>query len=213
MSEFFVGYTKDELVDLCRAKGVTGHSKKKVHELIELLMKAGIQPEKKGTAKEPKPKAAEAAEAEPKEDDTTSVTSSTSNTSHEYFFRASWPDVLPHLEDASVQLVIADPATDSHWVRECIRVLEPDGTLAIRGLSTVPTGIPSAYRTSWVTVGNHTILIVAQDAYTTTAKTLESFYEGLVAATRPDAMVLLPFANGLLTRTLGQHRRSFVAMS
>lgn len=208
MSEFFVGYTKDELVDLCRAKGVTGHSKKKVHELIELLMKAGIQPEKKGKAKEPE------TNPEPKEDDATSVTSSTSNTSntsHEYFFRAGWPDVLPHLEDASVQLVIADPAVEGDWVRECLRILEPEGTLVIRGLSAVP--IPSTYMTSWVTVGNEKILIVAQGAYATTAKTLESFYEGLVMATRSDAMIVMPFVNGLLTRIVGRHRRSFVAMS
>jgi len=216
MSEFFVGYTKDELVDLCRAKGVTGHSKKKVHELVELLMKAGIQPEKKGKAKEPKEAKAETKAAEPKEDDTASVTSSTSNssnTSHEYFFRAGWSDVLPHLEDASVQLVIADPAVEGDWIRECLRVLEPEGTMAICGLSAVPTCIPSAYMTSWVTVGGQKILIVAQGAMATTAKTLESFYESLVIATRPDAMVVMPFANGLLTRIVGWHKRSFVAMS
>jgi hypothetical protein len=43
----FAGYTKNELVDLCRANGVSGHSKKPPSVLIDMLIRANVHPVRK----------------------------------------------------------------------------------------------------------------------------------------------------------------------
>jgi hypothetical protein len=49
----YTSYSRQDLIDLCREKNVSGHSKKKVNELIELLIKAGVHPTKASAAPTP----------------------------------------------------------------------------------------------------------------------------------------------------------------
>jgi hypothetical protein len=216
----YSGYTKDDLVHLCRAKNVSGHSKKKVPELIELLMKAGVVPEKKAgtTAKRGRPVKVDT-ESVPQDSCDNQSTSSTS--SHEYIFHAEWKNVLQYMEDESVQLVLADHDTQGDWIVECIRTLEPNGILVLRGMSDIPACVATATATAtWTTVGSEKVLVVCKGAEATAAiaeaapapATLTKFYETLITNTRSDATLLLPFASEDLCKLVRKHRRSFVTM-
>jgi hypothetical protein len=220
----YAGYTKNELADLCRANGVSGHSKKPPSVLIDMLIRANVHPvrknvtSKKGssggsvTTKAPEVPTEESATKSEEAEDTAS-TSSTS--SHEYIFRASWSEVLQHLEKGSAQVVIADTpiSTDDAWITESLRVLEDDGTLVIRGLH--PQAVPSFLQNSqWITVGSESLLCVTKgSALPSGAKSVTTFYESLISNTRPDATILVPFAgNGDICKLIHKHRRSFVTM-
>jgi hypothetical protein len=213
--EAYAGYSKDELANLCRAKNVGGHSKKKVPELIDLLMKAGVVPERKiGTViKKVQPAIVESS---PVADTDTNSTSSTS--SYEYIFHAEWKNVIQYIESASVQLVIAESTSHGSWIAECIRTLEPNGRLVIHGALTPEdtSYIPPHINVKSVNVGNHKLVVLCNGtvelASSTGVKSLPRFYESLLCETRSDATILLPFASEETCKLVRKCRRSFVTM-
>ncbi len=235
----FAGYTMPELVKLCNENGVKGHSKKKVHEIVDLLIHAGVHPVKKEGALKKKGRplatttattattavtAPDVATATVPEDAADDAASTSSTSSHEYIFRASWRDVLKHLEDGSAQLAIADSASSvqvSDWITESLRVLEDGGLLVVRGLH--PQAVPASLQNSqWMKVGTESLLVVtkgataaaiAATAATDETKSVTGFYESLISNTRADATILVPFAgNGDVCKLVRKHRRSFVTM-
>jgi SAM-dependent methyltransferase len=183
-----------------------------------MLMKAGVVPEKKkGTLAKPGrpttvevaavPEAVEPVEAV--EADATDAQSTSSTSSHEYIFHADWKNVLPYIDAESVQLILMDPVQSEEWMQECIRVLEPNGLLIVRGA--VPS---STLVTTPISVGDETIHVLSKGsvAVPVCAETLTHFYESLISNTGPDAILLIPFANEMVCSLARKCRRSFIAM-
>ncbi len=227
----FAGYTMKELVALCNDNKVKGHSKKKVPEIIDMLIKAGIHPPKKegGAAKKGRPAGvgvsavASASTNDTKAETIAAPTTTTpapeeaavSNISHEYIFHANWNNVLRYLDESSVQLAIADTVRDTGvWIAESLRVLESDGVLLIRGMTTIPT-LPTGARASWLPCqGNEKLLAIRKDGVTVdaTMDTVHGIYNEFLEMTRPDATVLLPFAGEEVCKMVRKYRRSFIAV-
>ena len=218
----FAGYTMKELVALCNDNKVKGHSKKKVPEIIEMLIKAGIHPPKKegSAAKKGRPAGASTSTNDTKAAAPTSTTpapeeATVSNISHEYIFHANWNNVLRYLDESSVQLAIADTVRDTGvWIAESLRVLESDGVLLIRGMTTIPT-LPTGARASWLPCqGNEKLLAIRKDGaiVDATMDTVHGIYNEFLEMTRPDATVLLPFAGEEVCKMVRKYRRSFIAV-
>ncbi len=226
----FSSYSRQELIDLCRQKQVAGHSKKKIHELIELLVKAGVHPEKLGAAKPAaSPSSASLAKpdvptpeqpTQPSSSLGASPSASPSQQQRQYIFNAAWPQVLPYLEDASIALIIADAPSNAlgdKWLVEGLRLLETGGAFLIRGLPRVPPCVPKTIHTTWYTLQDKTkVLVLQKEAAATndtTAAAATDLYIRFLNTIAEGATVLMPFAGdgdaAKLVKTCG---RSLIAM-
>lgn len=134
-------YTKNtvsELKVLCKKQNIKGYSTKTKHDLIQLLQNTHISP----SPPNPQDDIAENAE----------------NALRNEVIQGDTIEILPTLESDSAQIIIADPpynigkdfgnASDKQpmdvylawcetWIKECLRILKPNGTMFIYGFSEI----------------------------------------------------------------------------
>jgi site-specific DNA-methyltransferase (adenine-specific) len=138
--------TREELIAICKEKNIKGYSGKKKEEIVTLLASSSAgnndNPEAKNEIIEPSA-AASAVSIIPLREDV---------------IHGDTLLVLPTLEDNSAQIIIADPpynigkdfgndsdkqpmdeylAWSEKWIKECIRILKPNGTMFIYGFSEI----------------------------------------------------------------------------
>jgi site-specific DNA-methyltransferase (adenine-specific) len=128
--------TREELIAICKEKNIKGYSKKKKDELVKLISEVPVKNE--FVASEEK-----VSDVQP------SVT-------REEIIHGDSLQVLPKLPDDSAQIIIADPpynigkdfGNDSDkqpmdeylkwceiWIKDCLRILKPNGTMFVYGFS------------------------------------------------------------------------------
>lgn len=152
--------SRETLIETCKAKGVKGYSKKKKEELVELLRTVSVTT----TVTAPANTVVYAPGPAP------SAPVGEGSPLRQEILQGDCLELLTSLPDGSAQIVIADPpynigkdfGNDSDkqpmieyldwcekWIKECLRVLKPNGTMFIYGfseilaliLSKVPWGI------------------------------------------------------------------------
>lgn len=194
----FSKYSRQQLIDLCRTNKVKGFSHKSVDELIGLLVNAGIKPadDKTITSTNIAPETTIPNNVPPSPETTRP---------YQYIFYTSWDQVLPYIEERSAKLVIVDAPAGKECITESLRILETGGTLVIRGIHEVSQ---NSLHASWVTVGSEKVLVLRQEPYTGTHKTLGALYDSLIKTT--DGTILLPFASEEVCKLL--RNRSFIVM-
>jgi site-specific DNA-methyltransferase (adenine-specific) len=147
--------TRSDLLALCKEKGVKGYSGKKKEELIQLLT-ASQQP---------------LTQAEPGD----TITHVSDAPLRQEILHGDVMAFLPTLEADSAQIIIADPpynigkdfGNDSdkqpldaylswcdQWIKECVRILKPNGTMFIYGfsetLALILSRIPFSINRRWI---------------------------------------------------------------
>ena len=147
--------TRSDLLALCKEKGVKGYSGKKKEELIQLLT-ASQQP---------------LTQAEPGD----TITHVSDTPLRQEILHGDVMAFLPTLEADSAQIIIADPpynigkdfGNDSdkqpmdeylkwcdEWIKECVRILKPNGTMFIYGfsetLALILSRIPFSINRRWI---------------------------------------------------------------
>ena len=146
--------TRQELIDLAKEHKIKGYSGKRKEDLIKLLANATVPATKPVTT-------------------VTAVTTVT--TIRQDILEGDALALLPTLPDHSAQIVIADPpynigkdfGNDSDkqpledylawcdkWIKECLRILKPNGTMFIYGfsemLALITARIPHTIRRRWL---------------------------------------------------------------
>lgn len=144
--------SRNELIQLCKEKHIKGYSGKKVNELIELITQS--------------------------EKNTEQGRGHSVNVSvplRQDIIHGDALSILPTLEDESAQIIIADPpynigkdfGNDSDkksmgeylmwcdkWIKECLRILKPNGTMFVYGysenLALVLARIPYNIQRRWI---------------------------------------------------------------
>ena len=133
--EDYMNKTKKELIELCKNLKFKGYSKKNKQELIDLIVREPISPpETQGN----------------------NLLNNRINT--EKIILGDVLDIFPTLEDASAQIIIADPPYNigkdfgnnsdkrpmdeylrwcDKWIAECLRILSKNGTMFIYGFSEI----------------------------------------------------------------------------
>lgn len=131
--------TKEELVAICKERSIKGYSGKKKEDLLKLLSET--PQEASNVLVTPPP-----------------IVQSQTTPLKQQIIQGDSMNILPTLEDNSAQIIIADPpynigkdfGNDSDkqpmeeylkwsekWIKECIRVLKPNGTMFIYGFSEI----------------------------------------------------------------------------
>lgn len=151
--------SKDELIKLCKERNLKGYSGKKKEELIELLTC----------------KAKEKAKVEEKEKAQEISISPQMSVIRQEILQGDCVELLPTLESNSAQIILADPpynigkdfGNDSDkqtmeeylvwcekWLKECFRILKPNGTMFVYGfsenLALLLAKIPFAIHRRWI---------------------------------------------------------------
>jgi site-specific DNA-methyltransferase (adenine-specific) len=141
--------TREELIAICKEKNIKGYSGKKKDEIVTLLASSSAgnndNPEAKNEIIEPSAGSAAASVA-------------STIPLREDVIHGDTLLILPTLEDNSAQIIIADPpynigkdfgndsdkqpmdeylAWSEKWIKECIRILKPNGTMFIYGFSEI----------------------------------------------------------------------------
>lgn len=134
--------TKDELIALCKERKIKGYSGKKKDDIIALL---SLDTDAEGLVSSP-------------EGSSRSIRSTTDELVRQDVICGDSLLVLPTLEDNSAQIIIADPPYNigkdfgnesdkqpmdkylewsEKWIKECLRILKPNGTMFIYGFSEI----------------------------------------------------------------------------
>jgi site-specific DNA-methyltransferase (adenine-specific) len=141
--------SRDELIKICKERGIKGYSKKKVEEILKLL-----------AASEQEEPLAPQTESSPLRQE---------------IIHGDCLEVLPLLDDDSAQIIIADPPYNigkdfgnksdkqpmdeylkwcEGWIKECLRVLKPNGTMFIYGfseiLALIMSKVPHEINRRWI---------------------------------------------------------------
>jgi site-specific DNA-methyltransferase (adenine-specific) len=132
--------SKDELIALCKERKIKGYSGKKKEDIIALLTPVIAESSVRSTSDHSGP-----------------VSGADDNLRQEVIHGDSLL-VLPTLEDNSAQIIIADPpynigkdfgnesdrqpmekylSWSEQWIKECLRILKPNGTMFIYGFSEI----------------------------------------------------------------------------
>jgi site-specific DNA-methyltransferase (adenine-specific) len=130
--------SREELIALCKERGIKGYSNKKKEDLIKLLTSA-TKPENEIVVPQ---------QHSPQQDPP----------QRQEIIQGDCLAIMPKLEDDSAQIIIADPpynigkdfGNDSDkqsmedylvwtekWIKECLRILKPNGTMFIYGFSEI----------------------------------------------------------------------------
>jgi|LauGreDrversion4_2_1035121.scaffolds.fasta_scaffold05298_3 site-specific DNA-methyltransferase (adenine-specific) len=148
--------SKSQLIDLCKEKQIKGYSTKKKDEIIKLLTESDTMHVEE--TKEP---------VDEKQEDMPPL--------KQEVLHGDCMAMLPTLEDESAQIVIADPpynigkdfGNDSDkqpmdeylqwtekWIKECLRILKPNGTMFIYGfseiLALILSKVPHTIQRRWI---------------------------------------------------------------
>jgi site-specific DNA-methyltransferase (adenine-specific) len=140
--------SKDELIALCKERKIKGYSGKKKEDIIALLTPVIAESSVRSTSEDQVTHSDEQpVSGEPVDD----------NLRQEVIHGDSLL-VLPTLEDNSAQIIIADPpynigkdfgnesdrqpmekylSWSEQWIKECLRILKPNGTMFIYGFSEI----------------------------------------------------------------------------
>lgn len=142
--------SRNELLTLCKTNNVKGYSGKKKSELIALLTASGL-------AAITTPKTIRLSKVLPRTDEVVAPAPAPAAIRQE-IHQADCLKILPTLESESAQIILADPpynigkdfGNDSDkqsmdeyllwtdkWIKECLRVLKPNGTMFIYGFSEI----------------------------------------------------------------------------
>ena len=196
----YTSLSRQELINLCREKNVAGFSHKKIHELIDLLVKAGVPPPGKAAA-------ATATAA-------TATAAATAVPAHHYIFNTGWQNVLPYLTDNSVQLILADPApANTGWLEHGLRVLDTNGLFLIHG--SIPQ-LPTNVHATEIPIATGKVLVLSKSAPFNLDVSLRSpsdLYELILTRSEPDAVTVIPFAaDGATAKLVKRKGRSMIAM-
>jgi site-specific DNA-methyltransferase (adenine-specific) len=142
--------TREELIKICKKKGIKGYSKKKKEEIIEILNLSQNISELNLNF-----------DTSSVEDQMSSVEESSSSEQQslkQEVIQGDCLNIFQKLEDDTAQIVLADPpynigkdfGNDSdkqkmedylnwcdEWIKECLRILKPNGTMFIYGFSEI----------------------------------------------------------------------------
>ncbi len=149
--------SRSELLAMCKERGIKGASGKKKEELIALLQ----PPEPRNEMVTPAPKKLKPILK--------------TKAPRQEILQGDCLQILPTLPDNSAQIIIADPpynigkdfgndsdkqpmeeylAWSEKWIKECLRVLKPNGTMFIYGFSEilafVSTKVPFGIKRRWI---------------------------------------------------------------
>ena len=154
--------TLKELVNICKTHNIKGYSGKKKEDILALLEKNLVQ---NANVCVPEPTTAETTtkDADTKDDATKDDTTKDDTTKDETkppirqdIIHGDTIQILPTLETESAQIIIADPPYNigkdfgnqsdkqpideylswcDNWIRECLRILKPNGTMFVYGFS------------------------------------------------------------------------------
>ena len=160
--------TRESLVEICKEMKIKGYSGKKKEELIKLILAAPSAAEPSAEPSAAEPSAAEPSAAEPSENIILPQL-------QEDVLHGDCLAILPTLADASAQIIIADPPYNigkdfgnqsdkqplaeylvwcDKWIKECLRILKPNGTMFIYGfsenLALILSRIPYEINRRWI---------------------------------------------------------------
>jgi site-specific DNA-methyltransferase (adenine-specific) len=199
-------YTKksrEELVTLCKDKKIKGYSGKKKEELIKLLTSV--------------PEVIEVKSATPLAQLKQEV------------FKADCLEILPTLADNSAQIILADPPYNigkdfgngsdkqpmdeylvwcEKWIKECLRILKPNGTMFIYGfseiLALILSKVPYSVKRRWI-IWHYTNKNVASLNF------WQRSHESILVLWKEDKVfnrddVREPYTEGFLTGAAGKER-------
>jgi site-specific DNA-methyltransferase (adenine-specific) len=134
--------TRDELIAICKEKGIKGYSKKKKDELVKLISEVPVKNEIVENV----------VNVENVENE------NTTNELTQTIIHGDSLQELPKLPDNSAQIIIADPPYNigkdfgnnsdkqpmdeylkwcENWIKECLRILKPNGTMFVYGFSEI----------------------------------------------------------------------------
>jgi site-specific DNA-methyltransferase (adenine-specific) len=158
----YTNKTLKELVNICKTQNIKGYSGKKKEDILALLEKTPVQnanvcvPVR--NAGETSMDVSPAAEATAKGETAAEATSKdeTKPPIRQDIIHGDTIQILPTLETESAQIIIADPPYNigkdfgnqsdkqpideylswcDNWIRECLRILKPNGTMFVYGFS------------------------------------------------------------------------------
>jgi site-specific DNA-methyltransferase (adenine-specific) len=152
----YSSYTRNQLIALCKERGIKGYSSKKKEVLVEMVQKMGAEEQEKK-------------EQEEKEEEKEVVPL------RQEIVCGDTLAYLPSLESDSAQIILADPpynigkdfgnqsdkqTMDEYltwsetWITECLRILKPNGTMFIYGfseiLALILSKIPMNIQRRWI---------------------------------------------------------------
>lgn len=136
------------------------------------------------------------------------TTTKTKPKTKHYIFHADWTNVLPYLEDDSVQLILAD-TTDC--IEQGLRILDSKGLLVIRNPSmTSMTHI----HTTEIRTGRGSVYVLCKSPFhlDIAIKTPTDLYEILLSYISPDSVVVLPSVGDGAIAKLVCRKRPMIAM-